>query len=103
MQCRQMWQNSKGCTNDVVQQVRLAGGHARAAVQLHMRHMHVQVVVCAAQSCSNDIIKQYLSMMWSLLLHPAAAGVGTNMTQGLTTACAAPRACLAGHAWQILK
>lgn len=91
-----MWHNSKGCTNDVVQQVRLAGGHARAAVQLHMRHMHVQVVVCAAQSCLIDITKRYLNMMCSLLLQPAAAGVGTNMTQGLTTTCAAPGAWLAG-------
>lgn len=34
-------------TDDIVQQVRLAGRHARAQVHVHMCHMHVQVVVCA--------------------------------------------------------
>ena len=34
-------------TDDIIQQVCLAGRHAWAQVHLHMRHMHVQVVVCA--------------------------------------------------------
>jgi len=37
-------------TYDVVQEVRLAGCHALAAIHVHVHHMHMQVIICARQS-----------------------------------------------------
>jgi len=37
-------------TYDIVQEVRLAGCHALAAIHVHVRHMHMQVVVCVTRA-----------------------------------------------------